>query len=217
MNFKNPKDTKELLLVPLFFTFIGYLLLTIVLSPILKPVVQVYSLIASNATSEESNRILYSANNISIDDTLHYTEVIQPSIGDQYGELKIDRLQVDRPLYFGDTPSILMKGLGSFRGSNIPGMGYPVLIAGHNLPFFEFLGQVQIGDTIEVATHYGTFIYEIYDTRIARHTDSTAYDLYKHEEELILYTCYPIYSYGYTPDRLFVYARLVSGTTIEGI
>lgn len=53
-------------------------------------------------------------------------------------------------------------------------------------------------------------------TRLSKKaTDRTAYDLSADYENLIMYTCYPFDALGLTPQRYFVYAKLVSGTPID--
>ena len=108
-----------------------------------------------------------------------------------------------------------VKALDYSIGSFLPGFNRTSLIAGHSLPYFECLGDVNVGDIIKISTHYGDFEYKITDTKIGKATDESNYDLAQSEkEQLILYTCYPFELIGYKADRLFVYADKISGPTI---
>ena len=108
-----------------------------------------------------------------------------------------------------------VKALDYSNGSFLPGFNRTSLIAGHSLPYFECLGDVNVGDIIKISTHYGDFEYKITDTKIGKATDESNYDLAQSEkEQLILYTCYPFELIGYKADRLFVYADKISGPTI---
>ena len=67
---------------------------------------------------------------------------------------------------------------------------------------------------IRVTTYYGVYVYEVTGTAVHEATDDTSYDFSRTDENLILYTCYPFDSLGYTPFRFFVYADYVSGPAL---
>lgn len=138
-----------------------------------------------------------------------------PKYGDQFGELIIDDCQVETKLFFGDGDVQLNNGVGVYYGSFIPGYGKTILVAGHNNTFFNGLKYAQNGQKVKIRTSYGNYTYEITDVQIKDHNDTSAYDLGKQEENLIMYTCYPFDELGLTPDRCFVYAKLVSGPVID--
>ncbi|MGL5540815.1 MAG: class D sortase [Erysipelotrichaceae bacterium] len=217
MRIKNKKEAKALFVAPLLFAVVGYTLLYFFLSPLLTPLFQVYAMITSNQSTALSEEILYDGSNLLENNTLHVSEILYPNLGDLYGELSIERLNVERSVYYGDSSAILAKGIGTYASSFLPGWERPILLAGHNVPQFQFLGKVVVGDKIQFRTHYGTFHYEITGTRIARADDASAYDLGKNEEELIMYTCYPIDALGFKLHRLFVYAKKIDGPQIEGV
>lgn len=84
-----------------------------------------------------------------------------------------------------------------------------------NNTYFNGLKNAAVGQKVEIKTSYGNYIYEITDTAVKKATDRTAYDLSADYENLIMYTCYPFDALGLTPQRYFVYAKLVSGTPID--
>ena len=53
--------------------------------------------------------------------------------------------------------------------------------------------------------------------RTARRSDTSAYDLDAAEENIILYTCYPLGQTALTDLRYFIYGRFVSGPALEGL
>ena len=77
-----------------------------------------------------------------------------------------------------------------------------------------FRSKVQPGMEIRVTTYYGEYVYEVTETAVHEATDDTSYDFSRTDENLILYTCYPFDSLGYTPFRFFVYADYVSGPAL---
>ena len=138
-------------------------------------------------------------------------KIVVPSYGDKYGRLIISSAGIDAPVYYGDEPKELRNGVGTYAGTYIPGQRRTILMAGHNNTYFHTLGQAKVGDTVEITTTYGAYVYEITETKVALATDTSAYDLGKQEENLILYTCYPFDTLGLTKERYFVFARYVSG------
>lgn len=214
---RRQKKIMALVLVPLSFTLICYLTLYLLLSPAIEPLLSIYSLIANDYApnlDNQNSKNLY-ANKLVASDTIPASKIIQPDYGDMFGKLTIDSVNIKVNLYYGDEKEELRNGVGLFAGSFLPGFNRTILIAGHSIPYFEPLGDVKIGDIIEISTHYGDFQYKITDTKIANANDSTNYDLEQRDkEQLILYTCYPFEIIGYKSQRLFVYADKISGPTI---
>ena len=149
------------------------------------------------------------------DNTAQPTEA--PSAGDALGEIKISGTSVDCTLYYGDEDAQLDAGAGIYPGSKIPGEGGTILVAGHTATFFRDFEHAQNGAQITVTTAYGTYIYEITDMQVATDTDTSAYDLDAAEENIILYTCYPLGQTALTDLRYFIYGRFVSGPALEGL
>lgn len=132
-----------------------------------------------------------------------------PSEGTHYGNIFIDRLGMEVPLYYGDNNTILRKGAGQYTGSSLPGQGSQILICAHNTSYFKPLQHVEDGDTIRVVTNYGAYTYQITEIRIAAATDTSTYNLSLNYEQLVLYTCYPFTGPPGKTQRYFVYADRV--------
>ncbi len=83
-------------------------------------------------------------------------------------------------------------------------------MAGHNFKtFLAKLPDAQKGDNIILETSYGTFEYEIYDTKIVNEYKTEEVPVQKEKEILMLYTCWPINNIGHASERYVVYANLV--------
>lgn len=143
------------------------------------------------------------------------TEIDYPHYSDQFGELIIDDCGIKVPLFYGDGDTQLNNGVGIYTGSFIPGYGRPILVAGHNVTYFNGLKYAQKGQKILIRTSYGNYRYEITDVKVRDKDDESAYDLAAKEETLTLYTCYPFDEIGLTPQRCFVYAKFISGPIID--
>ena len=131
-----------------------------------------------------------------------------PEYGTQYGKLIIQDLDVDLPLYFGDTLSILRYGVGHSSGSYFPGEGGSIICMAHNTKgFLRRLPEIQIGTKIQINTVYGEYTYTVYETKIVPGTETSAVPVQHDEEILMLYTCYPVNSIGHAKNRFITYSK----------
>lgn len=146
------------------------------------------------------------------------SSITYPSKGDRYGRITIAGTTVDAPVYYGDTNSILNRGVGTYvdsSGAGIPGESKTILMAGHNNTFFNDLQSIEVGDVVTIETHYGTYTYTVKRCEVRDYQDTTTYDFTRTDENLILYTCYPFDALGFTPNRYFVYASYTSGPELD--
>lgn len=131
-----------------------------------------------------------------------------PEYGTQYATIEIPSIDVDLPVYFGDTLEILKKGVGHSSGSYFPGEGGSIVYMGHNSKkVFRRFSELQIGDEIKVTTTYGEYNYKIYDMQLINETDIDKVPIQRDEEILMVYTCYPFNNIGYATQRYVVYAK----------
>ena len=133
-----------------------------------------------------------------------------PEYGTKYGDLSIDSLNVDLPLYYGDTLSILRNGVGHSSGSYFPGEGGTIVCMAHNtIGYLYNLSDIETGANIVITTTYGKFTYEVEETKIVPETQVDAVSVSHGEEMLILYTCYPTNTFGHATKRFITYSKLV--------
>ncbi|WYJ98906.1 hypothetical protein DOK67_0003237 [Enterococcus sp. DIV0212c] len=148
---------------------------------------------------------------------LSSSNMVYPVGGDQFGEVVINKVRINEPLYYGDSEDILRLGVGQYIGSMIPGDLGTTLIGGHNLPSFGKIYYLEPGDEINVHTHYGDYTYQVTEVKVADYKDSSINTKLgdRSKRSLILYTCYPLDAIGLTPERVFVSADYVSGPIIN--
>ena len=143
-------------------------------------------------------------------DTDDNTLVNYPEYGTQYATIKIDKIDLEAPVYYGDTLEILKKGVGHSSGSYFPGEGGSIIYMGHNSKkMFRRFSELQIGNEIKVTTNYGEYTYKIYDMQLIKETEVDKLPIQKEKEILMVYTCYPFNNIGYATQRYVVYAELV--------
>ena len=159
--------------------------------------------ISGNKTSEEKEIVLNK-------DSKRLTDY--PAYGKKYATLKISAIDLELPLYYGDTLSILRYGVGQYAGSYFPGEGGTTIIAAHNTTnFFARVEELKVNDEIIIEASYGTFKYRIDSYKVVNENDLDAFPIQDEKELLILYTCYPINRsvIGRKTDRYVIYASLV--------
>lgn len=141
-----------------------------------------------------------------------------PKFGKKYATLKIDKMNLKLPIYFGDTLKILRYGIGQYAGAFFPGENGTIILAGHNTSgFFKKLDVLQKGDKVVIETTYGTFTYEVDSSKVVKETDLSAFPIQHDKEMLIMYTCYPMNRsvVGRRKKRYVVYAYKVGDTNEE--
>ncbi len=196
------KATIKQIIVALIFTalilFIGYLLF----GANIEDAILLISKVSINIDEKKTVETIIDDNN----KLKNY-----PEYGTSYGTIKIPKIDVDLPVYYGDSLDILKKGVGHSSGSYFPGEGGSILYMGHNSKkVFRRFSELQIGNEIIVTTTYGEFKYKIYDMQLIKETELDKVPIQKEEEILMVYTCYPFNNIGYATQRYVVYAKLES-------
>ena len=90
-----------------------------------------------------------------------------PEYGSKIGNINIKSIEVNLPLYYGDTLEILKNGVGLASAGGFPGEGESIICMGHNSKkMLNKLPETINGDVIRINTSYGNYNYEIYDNKI---------------------------------------------------
>ena len=190
------------LIVALLVTAILYTALEIFLGQEINMVLGIVNTISVDTSNKSNKQTEY-------DKTSNKLKVY-PEYGTQYATIEIPKIDVDLPVYFGDTLEILKKGVGHSSGSYFPGEGGSIIYMGHNSKkMFRRFSELQLKDTITVKANYGEFKYQIYYMQIVEETDTEKLPIQTDEEILMIYTCYPFNNIGYATQRYVVYAKLV--------
>ena len=171
---------------------------------------------------QEVNETFSIVNKVSIDlenkKTVEQTKLTEnntlknyPEYGTQYATIEIPKIDVNLPVYFGDTLEVLKKGVGHSSGSYFPGEGGSIIYMGHNSQnMFRRFSELQVGNEIKVTTSYGEYNYKIYDMQLINEKEVDKLPIQKDKEILMVYTCYPFNNIGYATQRYVVYAELES-------
>jgi len=107
----------------------------------------------------------------------------------------------------GTDAETLRSGPGHYPGTDLPGQGGTVGIAGHRTTYqapFRKNEQLRRGDEIVVSMPYGDFVYLVGRQAVVSPTDAHVLDSGR-RERLVLTACHPLYS---DAQRLIVFAGL---------
>lgn len=206
--------------VPIIFLVLGYSIMYVIGKPVIQFVSSSIDLILLSDVPTFKSSVKASATTIkttSTTDTIASSKVKYPVAGEQYATVIVKDLNLNVPLYYGDTQEILRYGAGQFMGSVFPGESGTTMAGGHNGTTFGKLLYAKEGMDITVNTTYGSYHYTVKSVDILYQDNKTVTTTLnqKDQRELLLYTCYPIDAFGMTNQRVFVTATLAKGPTID--
>lgn len=156
---------------------------------------------------EAYNRELYESDQAALS-SLAATE--QPGVlfsvsgqaGDVFGVLSIPKLDLEMPLYLGATDRHMEDGAAQLGQTSIPigGENTNAVIAGHRgyngAPYFRYVPELQIGDSVDITNLWGTLHYKVVETRIIQPNDIDAIKIQPGRDLITLLTCHPYASGG---------------------
>ena len=195
------KATIKNIIVAFVYVIIIIVVILVFFSPQISKAISVINTITVKSEEKE-------AANVKIDLT-HNKLITKPKYGTKYGNLVIEDLEVDLPLYYGDDLATIRYGVGQSLGSYFPGEGGSIVCMAHNTEgFLRKLPEIEIGTKIKINTVYGEYTYTVYETKIVPQEDLEAAYIQDEKEILILYTCYPVNSIGHATQRFMTYSSL---------
>lgn len=212
---------KGFILFPIVFLLCGYLLLLTAITPLLTPLISVYSLAFSNANVQTINGLgdenIFDGNNSPSSGTLNWDDFSFPKYGEDFGRITVEGTEIDTHVIFGDSHKLLNRGACVSLFGHIPGCGKGVLIGAHYMNYFTDLSSVEEGTLVHLDTTYGSYVYRVYRTDVRRYDDPSAYrnELNGDKEILILYTCDLNGVIMSTPYRFFAFCEFVSGPSVN--
>lgn len=173
----------------------------------------------------ESESIVETRETLPKNETIHfeggyYNPFLKEQFSAEYGEnlgvLEIPKIDAQLPIVEGTDQESLAKGVGHFQTSSFPLDDNQIVLSGHRDTVFRRMGELELGDVITVKLAYGSFDYEVINTKIVDEDDRTI--IVPHDEEILtVTTCYPFYYVGNAPDRYIVYAKPVWKSELEVI
>lgn len=142
---------------------------------------------------------------------LYKTGALRYQVDDVIGILSIPALEETYPIIEGTDEEMLMKGVGHYATTALPGGNEQILLSGHKGTVFQRLGELQPGDRFIVDMGYGSYEYEMRESEIVAADDTTVITP-RGEEVLTLSTCYPFSYIGSASERYIIYAYPVAAS-----
>lgn len=195
------KATIKNLMVAFIYTAVFLSLIFVLFHKEIKDIATTINLISVKTSNKILENIKFNFDN--------NTLTSYPEYGTKYANLEIPSLDIDLPVFYGDTLAILKNGIGHSSGSYFPGEGGRILYMGHNnAGILRRLSEIKNNASIIIKTTYGTYTYQVYDTKIINYKDLDEVPINRDEEVLMLYTCHPATAIGHTTKRFVAYAKL---------
>ena len=169
----------------------------------IKSAIEVIDMVSINTNSSVISEIKFNEN---VKEITEY-----PEYGSRYGNIRIESLDINLPLYYGDKLEILKNGVGQSSGAYFPGEGGSIICMGHNTKTFLYrLPEIKKDSIIKIETTYGTYEYKVIETKVVDMYDVDELPIQKDREILMLYTCFPVNGLGHKKDRFVVYADRIN-------
>lgn len=125
------------------------------------------------------------------------------------GSIRAESIKLTEPIVRGTDADDLLEGAGTVLEDRLPGQKGNFVLAGHRSwtfgRHFNRLGELKIGDLIEIDTTAGTYRYKVIETRIVMPDDVSVLEEDADTSRLTLITCDPIRK---ATHRLIVSAEL---------
>lgn len=131
------------------------------------------------------------------------------------GYIRIPKLDISLPIYYGTDDSVLEKGIGFMPLTSLPvgGEGAHTILTGHRgLPesrLFRDLDELKSGDLFLVESLGQTLAYEVNDKQIIEPSNFEVFKIDGNKDECTLLTCHP---YMINAERLIVTGHRVPYT-----
>ena len=144
-----------------------------------------------------------------------YNEALKIEGTSIMGYLKIDKIQVELPIYHGTSDDVLNRGVGHLEGSSLPvgGINTHCIVSAHRgLPsakLFTDLDRMEIGDTFQITVLDQILTYQVDQVKITTPQEFNDLVIVDGMDYCTLLTCTP---YGINTHRL-----LVRGVRIETV
>lgn len=131
-------------------------------------------------------------------------------VGSVMGYIKIDKINVNLPVVQGSDLKSLKLGVGHMIETDLPGQIGNCALAGHRSytygKMFNRLGEVKIGDLVEVNYENTPYLYKIYEILIVEPTNLSVLNRKGDNKVLTLITCHPI---DIANKRLILHGKLL--------
>jgi sortase A len=125
--------------------------------------------------------------------------------------VSIPKINLDLIVVEGTNHKALRLGPGHLQNTPAPGETGNSVLSAHRDTFFRHIYELTTGDTIQVRRQGHTYTFQVIGKKIVS-PDDLSVIRNTSDARLTLITCYPTYYIGPAPERLVVFAKLITDT-----
>ncbi|MFD2757279.1 class C sortase [Gulosibacter faecalis] len=179
-----------------------------------------YNAALTSGVELEANANVPTGSGSLADGTLEYDQILRADDSGLMARIKIDKIDVDMPIYHGTSDDTLMEGAGHLEGSSLPvgGTGTHSVITAHrglaNATMFSNLDQVGVGDTFTIEVFGEVLTYRVIETKVVEPEDTDSLRAVADNDLVTLVTCTPL---GINTHRILVTGERVTPTPIADL
>lgn len=151
-------------------------------------------------------------------DNSDYLDQLDPFGTGAMGRIKIEKINVDLPIYHTSSDAVLRKGAGHMEETTLPvgGVGTHAAITAHRglaeSKLFTDLDQVDIGDTFTLEILGEPLVYQVEAVRIVDPTETSWLVPDPMKDQVTLITCDPL---GINSERMLVTGSRIDPTPVQ--
>ena len=142
------------------------------------------------------------------------------NLGEVMGYINIPKIDVNLPIYHGNSKDVLKKAVGHLEKSSLPigGKGTHCVLSGHTglakEKIFDNIDELEIGDIFYISSLGNTLGYKVDNINIVEPSDTNAIKIVPDKDYVTLVTCTPRYINSH---RLLVRGeRVLEEDLVEG-
>ena len=168
----------------------------------------------------EAGERLPTSDGVSSDGELDYWNILRVPPESIMARLRIDKIDVDLPVFHGTSDATLDAGVGHLRGTSLPvgGPGTRSVLTAHrglaNATMFTNLDKIESGDRFTIEVMGEMLTYQVFDTKVVAPDETEALRAVPGEDLVTLVTCTPL---GINTHRILVTAKRVWPTPVSDL
>ncbi|WP_280527857.1 class C sortase [Actinomyces trachealis] len=168
----------------------------------------------------EANHNVPTGDGTSSDQTLNYAKMLDANGAGLMARLRINKIDLDLPIYHGTSEETLLTGLGHLEGTSLPvgGASTRTVVTGHrglaNATMFTNLDKVEVGDTFTFEVFGDVITYRVFDKKVVDPEETESLRAVEGKDLATLVTCTPL---GINTHRILVTGERITPTPAKDV
>ncbi|SPT52924.1 Sortase (surface protein transpeptidase) [Actinomyces bovis] len=168
----------------------------------------------------EANTNVPTGDGTSSDQSLNYDKMLDANGGGLMARLRINKIDLDLPIYHGTSEETLLAGLGHLEGTSLPvgGPSTRTVVTGHrglaNATMFTNLDKVEVGDTFTMEVFGEVLTYRVFDKKVVEPEETESLRAVEGKDLATLVTCTPL---GINTHRILITGERITPTPAKDV